>query len=222
MPLCEPDHLLLARFVAAQERGDSAAAAELWERLAVNNFDRVQQIVKAFQFSPGKRLPVDEQGSAASEAYLRVISMGANFRKREPGRYYAALYTCVNNTCMDYGRKELRHQKRQGGSLDERFEPGGDSGPYDNVLAAYDADQRRQTDDAIDAERGRQEAAGLVAWGLSQIQNDNYREVLELTYLQQLPAEAIAEQLDVGMANLYQRRTRGLKELERILRDHRS
>jgi len=46
--------------------------------------------------------------------------------------------------------------------------------------------------------------------------------VLELTYLQQLPAEAIAEQLDLSMANLYQRRTRGLKELERILRDHRS
>ncbi len=219
----EPDHLLLSRFVAAQERGDRTEAAELWKRLAVNNFDRVKQIVKAFAFSPGKRLPADEQGSAASEAYLRVISMGANFRKHEPGRYYAALYTCVNNACMDYGRKELRHQKRQGGSLDERFESGGgESGPFDGVLAAYDADQRQQTDDALDAEHGRQQAAGLVAWGLSRLQNDDHREVLELTYLQQLPAEVIADQLGISMANLYQRRSRGLKELERILRDHRS
>ena len=214
----EPDHRLLSRFVAAHERGDTAEAAQRWEQLAVNNFDRVKQIVKAFQFSPGRRLPADEVGSAASEAYLRVISMGANFRKRETGSYYAALYTCVENACRDYGRKELRHQKRSAGSLDRRFAPGGESGPFDKVLAAYDGDRRRQAEDALEAERDRQEAAGLVAWALGQISNDNYREVLEMTYLQQLSAETIAERLDITMANLYQRRHRGLKELEKILR----
>jgi RNA polymerase sigma factor (sigma-70 family) len=218
----EPDHRLLSRFVAAQERGDSAAAAELWKQLAVNNFDRVQQIVKAFQFSPGNRLPAEEHGSAASEAYLRVISMGASFRKREPGSYYAALYRCVQNACFDYGRKELRHQRRSGGSLDQRFEPDGESGPFDRVLAAYDLDRRRQTEDALDAERDRRDAAGLVAWALGQISNDNYREVLEMTYLQQLSAEAIAERLDITMPNLYQRRSRGQRELEKILRAARS
>lgn len=218
MPV-EPDHVLLSKFVAAQERGDRAGAAALWEQLAVNNFDRVKQIVKAFQFSPGKRLPEHEHGSAATEAYLRVISMGANFRKREPGRYYAALYTCVQNACLDYGRKELRHQKRSKGSFDERFEPDGEGGPFDKVLAAYDADRRREVDDAAEFEVGRQEAEGLVAWAISQVGNDNYREVLEMTYLQQLPADAIVEQLGITMDNLYQRRSRGLKELERILHD---
>ena len=221
MPL-DPDHRLLSRFVAAHERGDTAEAAELWERLAVNNFDRVKQIVKAFQFSPGSRLPAEEHGSAATEAYLRVIAMGARFRKREPGSYYAALYTCVQNACMDYGRKELRHAKRSAGSIDQRFEPGGESGPFDRVLAAYDADRRGRTEDALEAERDRQEAATLVAWALGQISNDNYREVLEMTYLQQLPADAIAERLDITMDNLYQRRSRGLKELEKILRAARS
>ncbi|HEV2786896.1 MAG TPA: sigma factor-like helix-turn-helix DNA-binding protein [Solirubrobacteraceae bacterium] len=212
----------MSRFVAAQERGDAAEAAQLWERLAITNFDRVMQIVKAFRFSPGRRLPADEVGSAATEAYLRVISMGARFRKREPGSYYAALHSCVQNACMDYGRKELRHQKRSAGSLDQRFEPAGESGPFDRVLAAYDADRRRQTEEALEAERERQEAEGLVAWALGQVNNDNYREVLEMTYLQQLPAEAIAEQLEITMANLYQRRSRGQRELEKILRAARS
>jgi RNA polymerase sigma factor (sigma-70 family) len=218
----EPDHRLLTKFVAAQERGDSDEAAALWEQLAVNNFDRVEQIVKAFGFSPGRRLPPEEHGSAASEAYLRVISMGASFRKRELGSYYAALYSCVHNACLDFGRKELRHQKRTRGSLDERFEPGGEGGPYDKALADFDADRRRRTEEAIEAELARREAEGLVAWAIGRMENANHREVLEMTYLQQLPAEAIAEQLGVTMDNLYQRRSRGLKELEKILRDVRS
>ncbi len=217
--LFEPDHRLLTKFVAAHERGDSVQAARLWEQLAVNNFDRVQQIVKAFQFSPGKRLPPEEHGSAASEAYLRVISMGASFRKREPGSYYAALYSCVHNACLDYGRKELRHQKRSKGSFDERYELDGEGGPYDRALANYDADRRRQTEEAIEAELARREAEGLVAWAIARINNDTYREVLEMTHLQQLPADAIAERLGITMDNLYQRRSRGLKELEKILRD---
>lgn len=221
MPV-EPDHRLLTKFVAAQERGDSVEAAGLWEQLAVNNFDRVKQIVKAFQFSPGKRLPPEEHGSAVSEAYLRVISMGASFRKREPGSYYAALHSCVHNACFDYGRKELRHQKRSRGSVDERYEPGGESGPYDKALADYDAEQRRRTEDAIEAELARQDAEGLVAWAIGRIENAKYREVLETTYLRQLPAEAIAELLGITMDNLYQRRSRGLKELEKILRGLRS
>jgi RNA polymerase sigma factor (sigma-70 family) len=219
----EPDHLLLSRFVDAHERGDLAAAADCWERLAVNNFDRVKQIVKAFRFSPGgPGIPADEHGSAASEAYLRVISMGANFRKREPGRFYAALVTCVENTCRDFGRKELRHDKRRRGSLDQTYEPDGEAGPFDAALAAYDEHLRRQTAEAIEGELGRQEAEGLVAWGVAQINNDKHREVLELTLLQQLSTPEVVQRLGITADNLYQRRKRGLLELERILRDSRS
>jgi RNA polymerase sigma factor (sigma-70 family) len=219
----EPDHVLLGKFVDAHERGDLTAAADHWERLAVNNFDRVLSRVKAFRFSPGgPGIPADEHGSAASEAFLRVMAMSAAFRKREPGRFYAALNTCVEKTCLDFGRKELRHQKRSAGSLDQRYEAGGDAGPYDAALAAYDADLRRQTQEALEAEGSRQEAERLVAWGIAQIKNDNYREVLELTYLKKLSGEEIAERLGISHDNVYQRRRRGILELERILREHRS
>jgi RNA polymerase sigma factor (sigma-70 family) len=217
----ESDHDLLGRFVDAHQRGDLAAAGEYWERLAVNNFDRVKAGVKTFRFSPGgPGLPQDEHGSAASEAFLRVMAMSAGFRKRETGRFYAALSTCVEHACQDFGRKELRHQKRAKGSLDQRFEPEGEAGPYDAALAAYDADLRQQTQDALQSEASRQEAERLVAWGIGQITNDNYREVLELTYLKKLSGEEIADNLGISLDNVYQRRRRGLLELERILREH--
>jgi RNA polymerase sigma factor (sigma-70 family) len=220
---CEPDHLLLRRFVAARDRGDLVLAARLWEQLAVNNFDRVALMVKAFRFTPGGRgLPEHERGSAVSEAYPRVLAMGASFREREIGQFYAALVTCVWHTCRDYGRKELRHDKHVAGSLDATFEPGGDAGPFDRALAAYDAHLRAQAGDAENAELDREEAERLVAWGIGQIANQNYREVLELTYLQKLPADAIAERLAISMENVYARRSRGVKELEKILRDRRS
>jgi RNA polymerase sigma factor (sigma-70 family) len=218
--LCEPDHLLLRRYAAARDRGAADEAGELWERLAVNNFDRVKQIVKAFRFSPGGRGIADhEHGSAASEAYLRVIAMGANFRKREAGQFYAALVTCVQNTCRDYGRAQLRHDKQAAGSIDARFAPDGDAGPFDKALAAYDAQLRAEASDAVDAEHGRTHAEQLVAWGIGQIANANYSEVLEMTYLDKLSADEIAAQLGISIENVYARRSRGVKELEKILRD---
>jgi RNA polymerase sigma factor (sigma-70 family) len=219
----EPDELLLRRYADAREGGDLERAGEIWKQLAVNNFDRVKQLVKAFRFSPGGRgIPEHEWGSAATEAYLRVVAMGAGFRKREVGRFYAALVTCVQNSCRDFGRKELRHDKRAAGSIDKTFEPDGEAGPFDAALAAYDAHLREQAGDAIEAELSRVEAEDLVAWAISQVPNDSHRQVLELTWLQKVSAEEIAEQLGISLDNVYARRSRGGKELERILRDLRS
>lgn len=218
----EPDHLLLRRYAAARDGGDRELAAELWEQLVVNNFDRVKQIVKAFRFSPGGRgIPEHEWGSAASEAYIRVVAMGANFNARETARFYAALVTCVQNSCRDFGRKELRHEKRSAGSIDKTFEPDGEAGPYDAALAAHDAELRERAADAVEEEIGRVQAEQLVAWGIQQIQNDNYREVLEMTF-QNVPAEEIADRLGISMDNVYARRSRGLRELEKILCDARA
>ena len=64
----EPDHVLLGKFVDAHERGDLADAAEYWERLAVNNFDRVKHIVKAFRFTAGRPGPPRPTSGAAPQA----------------------------------------------------------------------------------------------------------------------------------------------------------
>src|SRR6476469_936513 len=102
----EPDHLLLQRYHQAQDAGNRELAAQVWDELAVVNFDRMKQIVKAFRFSPGgPGIAGDEQCSALSEVYMRVRAMGAHFRKREVGQYRAALVKTAYHACMDYGRK---------------------------------------------------------------------------------------------------------------------
>jgi RNA polymerase sigma factor (sigma-70 family) len=218
----EPDHVLLRRYVVAREHGHDDEAALIWERLTVNNFDRITMLCKAFRFAGGTGLPPDEVGSAASEAYLRVVAMGADFREREVGQLRAAVYRTVYNSCLDYGRKELRHKRRAAGSIDAAYEPGGEAGPYDAALAAYDAERRAHAQDMLEDEARRQEAEGLARWGIAQVRNENHRAVLELTHLEKLDAAAIAARLDISLDNVYQRRRRGLKELERIFRAPRS
>jgi RNA polymerase sigma factor (sigma-70 family) len=214
----EPDHLLLRRYAAARERGDDHETAVLWERLAVNNFDRITALCKAFRFTGGTGLPREEVGSAATEAYLRVVAMGASFREREVGQYRAAVYRTVHNSCLDYGRRELRHQRRTAGSIDATYPPGGEGGPFDGALAAYDADRRAQEQETLADEARRQEAEALARWGIAQVRNDKHREVLELTYLEKLDAPAIAARAGISLDNVYQRRRRGLTELEMIFR----
>jgi RNA polymerase sigma factor (sigma-70 family) len=215
----ESDQSLLTSYHAARDMGDVRAAAATWERLAVQNFDRIKQTVNGFRFSPGgPKLPASEWGSAATEAYLRVQAMGGSFEKREVGQFYAALHTAVHPACLDYGRKELRHDKRSAGSIDKTYDPDGEAGPFDRALAAYDAQLRENAAEAREAEARRVGAEQLIAWAIGKVENDNYREVLEMTYIQKIPAEEISERLGISLANVYARRSRGLRELERILR----
>src|SRR3954462_7639454 len=107
----EPDRLLLRRYVVSGDRGPTAEATQAWERLTENNFDRIKLLCRGFRFPGGTGLPPDEAGSAASEAYLRGRARGAGFREREVGQFRAAVVRTVHNTCMDFGRKELRHQR---------------------------------------------------------------------------------------------------------------
>jgi RNA polymerase sigma factor (sigma-70 family) len=213
------DEELLQRYADAHDAGDRELAAELWRRLAVNNFDRVKQIVKAFRFTAGGQgLPEHEWGSAATEAYLRVVAMGAGFRGRELGQFQAALFKCVQHACRDYGRRELRHDMHAAGSIDERFEPGAEAGPYDAALARLEQERRRDAADALEAEGRARKAERLVAWAIAQVENDGYRKVLELTWIEPLSAEEAAARLDISVDNVYARRSRGLRELKRILR----
>jgi DNA-directed RNA polymerase specialized sigma24 family protein len=143
--------------------------------------------------------------------------MGAGFDGREIGQYRAALVRVVWNTCHDYGRRELRHEKRSR-SHDTTWDDGGEGGPYDAALARYDEQLRAEAEEAAGAKAGREEAERLARWGIAQVRNDNHRAVLELTWLEKLDAEAIAARLRISVDNVYQRRRRGLIELERILR----
>lgn len=174
-----------------------------------------------FRFPGGERLPVDRLDDAASEAYIRVDSMGPNFRGSAIGQFRAALRQTVHNACMDYGRRELRHDKHVAGSLDERYEDGEEAGLYDAAMARYWREREALEAEADAEEEFARESYDVLAWGIGQIENENYRAVLEPTYLEGLSGEEIAVRLDITRDNVYARRSRGGKLLEEILRDQR-
>src|SRR4051794_32603924 len=217
----EPDRILLRRYHAAMSRGHKRAAMEAWDRLFVNNYDRITQTIKIFRFSAGGRgIPEYEWGAAASAAYLRVRALGAKFRKQEIEAYYAAIVHTTQNSCMASGRREFRHTKRTAGSIDQRFDAESEAGPYDAALASWEAARREQSAENVIDELHKHWAESFVAWGVSKIKNTNYREVLELTYIDMLEADEIAERLGISMDNVYARRSRGVRELGKILRDY--
>ena len=215
-----PIHALIRRFAALRAKEDDGMH-DVWEVLVLRTFDRVQGLVRTFRFPNGERMPVDQRDDAVQDAYLRLKDMASTFDGASEGEYYAAQSKCVWYACMDAGRAELRHAKRSAGSSDEPAYEDGDRGRFDEAL---EADARRRDEDALEklAEEARlQHAEELLAWGVSQIENANYREVLELTHFEKLDGAEIAKRLDTTTANVYQRRKRGTQKLEEVLRDRR-
>ena len=216
-----PVHELLRRFARLRADGDERLH-DVWEALVIRTFDRVQQSVKSFQFPGGQRLRDDQRDDAMQEVFFRLKDMAATFAGSSEGEYYAALRTCVWFACMDLGRAELRHESKAAGSLDEPAFDGGDRGRFDDALD-HDA-QRREAEarDRVETELHAQHAHDLVQWGVSQVRNESYREMLELTVFEGLDGDTIAARLDINAANVYTRRRRALEKLEEVLRDRRS
>jgi RNA polymerase sigma factor (sigma-70 family) len=215
----KPDRMLLREYHAAMADGELQAAAAAWDQLAEQNWDRIKQAVKLFRFSTAsnKGIPELDQGSAASYAYLRVRALGANFRKQEVEAYYAAIWNTTQYACRDFGRRDFRHTKRSAGSLDQRFDPESEVGPYSGALAAWEAARREEAAEREVEDLELQREDGLILWAISQLKNDKYREVLEMTYDEKLTADEIAKRLGISVENAYQRRSRGLRELKKIL-----
>lgn len=213
----QPAHLLLRSFARLRAAGD-AEKAEVWKALVIQHLDRVRQSVKSFRFPGGQPIPADRVDDAIQEAYLGLEDMADTFAGASEGEFLAALRRCVWFACMDFGRRELRHDKHRGGSLDEPAFDGGDRGRFDEVL---EADARQRAQDADDDREREREAHDLLVWGVGRIKNQNYREVIELTVFEKLDGEAIAERLDITTTNVYQRRKRAIEKLEEVLRDRR-
>jgi RNA polymerase sigma factor (sigma-70 family) len=218
-----PDSLreeeLFRLFCHQRDRGDADRAATMWRCVALRNFDRIRGVVQSFRFDGSDRIPPHDVDDAVQEAYLRVVAMGHAFAGEALGQFRVALKTCVENACRDFGRKQLRHARRADGSLDERYEDSM-SGPYDAAIARQSIELQELRAEAEADEERRHEMSELVAWGIAQVRNDKYREVLELTILEPTASEEIAARLGITLDNVYQRRRRGMTQLEAILRDH--
>jgi RNA polymerase sigma factor (sigma-70 family) len=198
------DEELLRKFVACRDAGDGDGALHWWCRLIEANSDRVRGMVdvRASRFG----LSADERDEAVQAALVKLWRrMVASFRGTTMGEWVNATNTLVEYVCKDVQRSAAKQSEREV-SLDPRPEDQDDGGDW---LGDEPARRRHDRDEE------RADAAAFVAWALPQIADYRRRLVLERT-LDGVPAEDIAAELDVSMANLYAIRSRAVKDLRRL------
>lgn len=214
------DDFFIRRFARERDAGNADAARQIWEDACLRKWDLVKILIRGHKFPGGSHLTPEDREDAQNVAMMRILQMGENFRGHTGPEFRAAIKRAVWFACMDVGREVLAYEENIGGSLDDRFEDS-DAGRFDAAVEAWLRERREDTVDAIHAEIDAERARELVHWGSAQIKNESYRVVLELTFIEGLSGDEIADRLDITPDNVYQRRARGLKKLGEILRDHR-
>jgi RNA polymerase sigma factor (sigma-70 family) len=185
----------LARFVAARDAGDRGRALAAWEELLALNADRVRGMVGLW--AARGRLSADEREDAVQRAMVKLWrNMIGTFAGTTMGEWVNAVRTCVSYACADVQREAAARTGRSA-----PLEAGDD--------VALDSHARAEE---------KADAAGFVAWALPRVADERRRLVLART-LDGAPAAAIAAELGVEMGNLYQLRSRGLKDLAALRRE---
>lgn len=195
----------LARFVACRDAGDAAGAHAAWSELVTANLDRVRAMVALW--GSGGRLSAEEQDDAVQLAMVKLWrNMVATFTGSSMGEWVNAARTCATFACLDVQRAGAARSSRET-ALEPVPRGEDDDRPDWRLAEAAQAEHRREGE--------RAEARDFVAWALPRLADERRRLVIART-LDGVPAEAIAAELGVEMGNLYQLRSRGLKDLARL------
>lgn len=210
------DDELLRVVALAREDGTGRYAAKgktAWGLLAERHFDRVRGVVATFRHPkrPDVRIPREERNDATQDAFIRLLRMLDNFKGKELPEYTAALRTCVIFACLDYCEQLMKQEMGIGGSLDETV------GNEEDAAGRLD---RRMAELARRYEQARDEARdelGRLGEAIDKLSEDK-RDCLRMTWEGFEPQE-IAERLGTSVDNVYQLRSRGLRELKGSLDD---
>jgi RNA polymerase sigma factor (sigma-70 family) len=202
------DEQVLRRFVACRDAGDGDGALRCWGELVERNYDRVRAMVDLW--GRGGRLSPQERDDATQRALVKLWrNMVHTFEGTSMGEWVNATRSLVDFACRDVQRAGAVRSRRETSLDRQRVGDEGDlTGAHDSRLAKLAHEQHRR-----EGERG--EAASFVVWALPRIADERRRRVLERT-LDGSPAEELAAELGVSIANLYQLRSRGLKDLARL------
>ena len=193
---------LLRRFVSCREKRDDDGARHWWDRLVEAEYDRVGGwvAVRAQRYGLSK-VERDDAVSLALDKLWR--NMRHSFRGTEMGQWVNSAKQLVEYSCQEVQRQAAKRSERE--TSVERIVDQPD----------WKGDELAQQEYGRDEERT--DAADFVGWALPQLTNERRRKAIE-DMLDGVPAEETAAELDVEVGNLYQLRTRGLKDM-RQLRD---
>ncbi|MCI2058511.1 MAG: sigma-70 family RNA polymerase sigma factor [Oscillibacter sp.] len=178
-------------WVAAARRGDPDA------------FESLVLLYEKRVYSLALRLcsNADDAQEAAQEAFFSAWRGLPDFRGGSS--FSTWLYRLTSNACIDLLRRERRHRSAAGPSLN-------------------DEELNLELPDPAPAPEERAESAELraaVEAGLQSLQPE-YRSVLVLRELRQLPYEEIARILELDLGTVKSRISRGRKQLRRYLSEN--
>ena len=193
----------LRRFLGARKRGDAAEMRRWWDELVIDFFDRMDGLVAAAHRG---RLDDDEHEVAVAMSMARFSErLMTTFDGVSMGQLVNASKTLARGICMDVQRAAVRRREHEAYSLDEGWDA--DERP----TPRWEADEAERRFERAERSADLRE---FLAWALPQIKEER-RRVLELSFRgAELPE--IMEELGITRANAYQRRSRGLKDLERL------
>lgn len=199
-----------------RDRFSRKRAKAAWGMLIAHDIDRVRNIVALFRLSehPGIQVARDKVDDVVHDCYLRLLRMLRTFRGTSEGEYRAAMRTCVGFECRDHLRREMGVDKRTAGSLDE-----GASDAEGKPRPKFDSNIAKQAQQQIDDDGAMQRAherRSRVQAAIEKIEKPDQRRVVELTFAGRKTDEIMSE-LDTSKDNVYQLRSRGLKDLQRIV-----
>lgn len=196
----------LRRFVAARTAGDTDAMRVCWEELVITIFDRMDGLVAAAHKG---RLNDDEHDQAVSLALSRfTFRLIHTFEGVSMGELVNATKTLASFICMDVQRASMANRTV---SLDHGWDADEDGGSS-SAWEAAESQRRFELDEHTRDMDAFRDAA------LAQLP-PRQREVVDLTF-QGAEIDEICDQLDLTRDNAYQLRSRGLRKLAQLLRDH--
>ena len=199
------DEELLRRFVACRDAGDGEGALRCWIALINANQDRIRAMVdlRASRY----RLSATEREDAVQLALVNLWkNMVRTFKGSTMGEWVLSTRQLVDFACRQVQRDAAKRSGRQT-SLDAG------TGDAEEANPDWKLDELSWQKHRRDEQRG--EASDFVAWALPQVTDERQRIVLERT-LDGVPAEDIAQELDVTVAYLYKIRERAVKSIGRL------
>jgi DNA-directed RNA polymerase specialized sigma24 family protein len=204
-----PLRLLLQRVAKARRDGDWRAARGEWEACVIRMRPRVELVVD--DYVRRGLVPSSERDPlvwmAIERATRRLVE---NLEVLEEKTFIAAVATCADFTCRDAGRKHARKVRREVSIDATGTSADGDGFNYFDSLLKDVTEQLwlrggeiREADERIDK-------------AIARLGNERAKKLFTLQRLG-IPDAEIARQLGVEIGNLYQIRSRSLRELRGLI-----
>ncbi|QDV66477.1 ECF RNA polymerase sigma-E factor [Rosistilla carotiformis] len=182
--------------------GDRAAL----EELLLRNYDWMERYVK--RFLPASNRSTLSPEDIIQDVYLQVFRKIGSFEPQGRGQLFAWLQTIARNTVFD----ALRKVKRSPSALCSQVAAGSESGELKGLIEELAVDKNSRV-----TQFAREKELRSAFWVAMGTLPTEYRQAVELLYVQELPIDEVAAQMGKTVDAIRGIRMRARKQLQASL-----